>query len=76
MAMMMMSQASDKDKRQEEREERRQEFCIQIEMQHWQQNMTAMIMMGCSTSSVPNGQKMMDEQPECIDGGGVRNNNN
>ena len=83
MAMMMMSQASDKDKWQEEREERWQKFCVQMKMQHQQmqqqQNMMAMIMMammGCSTSSVPNGQNMMYEQQECIDRGGDRNNNN
>jgi hypothetical protein len=46
---MMMSQALDRDKRQEEREERCQKFHLQVEMQRQQmqvqQNMMAMIMM-------------------------------
>ena len=49
MAMMMMSQAHDRDERRVEREERREEFCIQVDMQRQQmqnsQNMMAMIMM-------------------------------
>ena len=62
MAIMMMSQAQDRDERREERKERRQEFRLQIEMQRQQmqnqQNMMAMIMvsmMGRNASgSVPN----------------------
>ncbi len=62
MAMMMMSQAQDRDKRLEEREERCQEFRLQVEMQRQQmqnqQNMMAMIMMSLmgrnASGSVPN----------------------
>ena len=62
MAMMIRSQAQDRDEWQEGREERHQEFCVQIKMQHQQmqnqQNMMAMIMvtmMGRNASgSVPN----------------------
>ncbi len=36
MAMMMMNQASDRDKQQQELEERRKEFCLSLEMQHQQ----------------------------------------
>jgi hypothetical protein len=60
--MMMMSQALDRDEQQEEREERCQEFCLQVKMQHQQmqvqQNMMAMIMMtmmGWSDSVPSNG---------------------
>ena len=60
--MMMMSQAQDRDERWETREERRQEFRLQVEMQRQQmqnqQNMMAMIMMSMmgrnASGSVPN----------------------
>ncbi len=48
MAMMIRSQAQDRDEWQEGREERHQEFCVQIKMQHQQmqnqQNTMSMIM--------------------------------
>jgi hypothetical protein len=49
MAMMMMNQASDRDKRREKRDERCQEIHIQVEMQcqqmQQQQNMMALMLM-------------------------------
>jgi hypothetical protein len=60
MAIMMMNQALDRDKRQEEREERCQYFHLQVEMQcqqmQAQENTMAMLMMTMmgQSASVPN----------------------
>ena len=64
-AMMMMNQASERDERCSEREERRKEFCLQMEMQYQQmqqqQSMMTILLMNAMGVTGVNSQQTMQQ---------------